>query len=213
MSSLHSLYARRAHGEFPRTHGYPSLSDCPWPPRPGGQFQYSAKPSWSPIPLSLPFLWRNKPALRQKVQGKHDSVLGARHCCQTRLGTAHELTAANAIYRCNSFKTGTVCGKSLIRSSCFIASLGSFFSSQLSSHTGHCCRHNCAKQQQCKRCKDNESAGLPRSLTENTMTWWSNRDFLRTEISAAFFAFDFFLLISKTTCPTLEIGILAPSPR
>lgn len=45
---LHSLYARRAHGELACTHGDPSLPGCPWPLRPDGQLQ--DKPSRSPIP-------------------------------------------------------------------------------------------------------------------------------------------------------------------
>lgn len=79
--------------------GIPPSQAVPGLLAPGGQLQDSAKPPWSTISLSLPFLWRNNPALRQKVQGKQDNVLGAirRHCCQTRPGAAHELTAANAI--------------------------------------------------------------------------------------------------------------------
>ena len=132
-----SLYARRARGEFASTHGGRSLSGCPRPPRPGGQqLRHSARPPRSPFPLSLPFLWRNKPALRQKVQGKQHCVLGAirRHCCQTRLGAARELTAANAIHKSNSFRTAAVCGKSIFIHAVFVCPLGFFFLSPLSSH-------------------------------------------------------------------------------
>lgn len=161
MTNLHCLYARRAHGEFcEHAWGGPSLPRRPWPPHPGGLLQDSAKPSWSPISLSLPFPWRNKPALRQKVQGKQDGVLGAirRHCCQTRLGAAHELTAANAIYKSNSFKTAAACGKSNIHSCRFISSLGLFFFfSQLSLHDRSLLLAQLRKKtQQCKRCKDKE---------------------------------------------------------
>lgn len=142
MTSLHILYARRDAS----THGGSLLSTLSVASSPGGQLQHSAKSSWSPISLSLPLPWRNNPALRQKVQGKQDSVLGAirRHCCQTRLGAAHELTTANAIYK-SSFKSAAVCGKSIIHSYCFIFPMG-FFSHSFLHMTGLCCWHNCAKK-------------------------------------------------------------------
>lgn len=113
-----------------------------------GQLQDSAKPSWSPISLALPFLWRNNPALRQKVQGKQDSVLGAirRHCCQTRLGAAHELTAANASHKSNSFKPAAVCGKSIIHSYCYICLLGLFFLTAFFTWQVSVAGTNCAKK-------------------------------------------------------------------
>lgn len=116
--------------------GIPPPQAVPGLLAPGGQLQDSAKPPRATISLSLPFLWRNNPALRQKVQGKQDSVWGAirRHCCQTRPGAAHELTAANAIYK-SSFKTAALCGKSITHSCSFFWFCRSdFFPSPLSSH-------------------------------------------------------------------------------
>lgn len=116
---LSGFYARGAQGDFANTLGDsspPRLSLAPSPL--AGSPRDSAKPpSDPPFPLSPPFLRRNKPALRQKVQGKQDSVLGAirRHCCQTRPGAAHELTAANALSK-STFKTAALCGKSVIHS-------------------------------------------------------------------------------------------------
>lgn len=86
-------------------------------------------------------------------------------------GAAHELTAANAIYKFNS-KTAAVHGKSVIHSCFFIFPLAFSVSSHSFLHmAGLCCWHTCAKQNQhCARCKEKEQAALPCSLTENIMT-------------------------------------------
>lgn len=134
MTTLHGFYARRVQGEF-CGHALSSGGRCSFfsrlsvasSPRQGSLTPRLCQTLLIPhFPLSLPFPRRNNPALRQKVQGRQDSVLGAirRHCCQTRLGAAHELTAANAIYKSDSFHTAAICGKSVTHLFSAIASLG-----------------------------------------------------------------------------------------
>ncbi|KAK2842044.1 hypothetical protein Q5P01_012244 [Channa striata] len=54
-------------------------------------------------------LTRNNPALRQKVQGKQDSVFGAirRQCCQTRLGAAQGAHCSQCNSQIQLFEIGS----------------------------------------------------------------------------------------------------------